>query len=308
MTRLKILILLQSLSLFAKDNHPKAFILDMDGVLRRGFMAIKGAQEFIKWSQDKKIPTVILTNECRYSEERLRGDLQKMGVSIPLSIKIYTAAMAMRDFFKEKIPLKDSIYCYVLGEEGLKKAMQEVNNPNLILTDTIPDGVKNNNQLYLVLGSVEQVSMHNLHRASKWVKSGAKVLLSSTDSSHPSSKGEKLIAMPGHILHMLKKNYPLSSYNTGKPNPLMLQKILKILRNKISNLKNKDIMFVGDSLDTDIKIAFEHNITSSLVLSGNTTKQMCRNSIIQPDFIFPTIKELHDYFKTRQVNKTISLW
>ena len=88
----------------------------------------------------------------------------------------------------------------------------------------------------------------------------------------------------------------------------MLQKILKSLRKEISNLENKDIMFVGDSLDTDIKIAFEHNITSSLVLSGNTTKQMCRNSIFQPNFVFPTIKELHDYFKNRQVNKKISLW
>ena len=81
----------------------KAVMLDMDGVLRRGFEAIKGSNSLISWMSSKSIPGMIVTNECRYTEDELRLDLKKMGISYPASMPIYTSAMAMRDFFKEKI-------------------------------------------------------------------------------------------------------------------------------------------------------------------------------------------------------------
>jgi ribonucleotide monophosphatase NagD (HAD superfamily) len=163
-------------------------------------------------------------------------------------------------------------------------------------------------KMYLIFGSVEQIKMQDLANASKLIKSGAKVLLSSSDSAHPSAKGEKLIAMPGHLLHMLKKTSPVSFYTTGKPSPFVARKVLQVLRRTSSELDYKDIVFVGDSMDTDIKIAFEHEMKSVLVLSGNTTLEMCKNSVFQPDYIFPSVKELQIFLDKKQTNKRLSLY
>ena len=64
----------------------RSLILDMDGVLRRGFDVIEGAASLISWMTKNKIPGMILTNECRYTEKQLRAHLNKMKIPYPASM------------------------------------------------------------------------------------------------------------------------------------------------------------------------------------------------------------------------------
>ena len=275
-----------------KIKQTKAYILDMDGVLRRGFTAISGAKEFITWLEKNKKPTLILTNECRYSEKTLRSHLNQMGIKYPHDFPIYTAAMAMRDFFRKRLSLNKKTYCCIIGEEGLFYHMNEIKNKNLIISEDLPSKQNTDYDLYLVFGSVEQIKMKDLETARRWIKAGAKTLISSPDSSDPSSKGDQLIGMPGHMVHMLKQQAPTKAYNTGKPNPMVIEKAIALLRKKSPLLKRKEIMFVGDSYDTDMKIAFEAKMHTTLVLSGNTHKEMIRKEVIPIDSSFQSVKEL----------------
>ena len=52
------------------------------------------------------------------------------------------------------------------------------------------------------------------------------------------------------------------------------------------NLSKDQILFVGDTLYSDIQLAEENDIPSCLVLTGNSNKQTLKNYIIEPNIIF----------------------
>jgi ribonucleotide monophosphatase NagD (HAD superfamily) len=52
-------------------------------------------------------------------------------------------------------------------------------------------------------------------------------------------------------------------------------------------------MFVGDSLDTDMRTAMENGVDSALVLTGTADLERVRRSALVPSFIFDSIAHLH---------------
>lgn len=65
----------------------------MDGVLRIAKEPIEGVQNLFRQMQKKDIPGMICTNECRYTTEELREDLEEMDIEVPPQWHIYTAGM-----------------------------------------------------------------------------------------------------------------------------------------------------------------------------------------------------------------------
>jgi ribonucleotide monophosphatase NagD (HAD superfamily) len=53
-----------------------------------------------------------------------------------------------------------------------------------------------------------------------------------------------------------------------------------------------DIIFVGDTLETDIKLAKEAFFKSILVLSGNTNRENLKKSQITPDITIDSVDDL----------------
>jgi ribonucleotide monophosphatase NagD (HAD superfamily) len=74
----------------------------------------------------------------------------------------------------------------------------------------------------------------------------------------------------------------------------MIRMALKKLLANHTELKWKDVLFVGDSINTDIRTAIENGIDCALVMSGTTTPEKLLASALQPNFVFPSIKELHE--------------
>ena len=69
---------------------------------------------------------------------------------------------------------------------------------------------------------------------------------------------------------------------------------LKLLLAKRPDLGWKNVLFVGDSMGTDIRTAIENGVDCALVMSGTTTPEKLARSAIQPNFVFPSVKEIHD--------------
>lgn len=275
-------------------HQVKAVIFDMDGVLRVGKNAIPGAGELVGWLEKKNIPSMILTNECRYTEKKIRQDLKTMGIPFPSQWKIYTAAHAMRDFFNEKIHLnQQTAHLFVIGENGLKSALSELNQQYFVLEEEFPENPSRQDQFFVVFGSVDQIKIQELEQAAKWIHRGAKVLTTCPDASDPASKGEKLIGMPGHMIHMIKMNAPCQFYSVGKPNQWTLSKALDWLESESPELQRQDILFIGDSMDTDMKVAFEDGLQTALVLSGNTQLNALAHQVVQPDIVVDSVKSLY---------------
>ncbi|MFT4553209.1 MAG: HAD superfamily hydrolase (TIGR01450 family) [Chlamydiales bacterium] len=300
--------LLSSINDRSDLQNIRAVIFDMDGVLRIGYDAIDGANDLINWMDDRGIPAVVLTNECRYTSDELRRDLKHMEISFPDSWGIYTSAMAMRDFFQDHLKITKPVYVYVVGENGIRKASMQVEREGVTFTRDLPDEKLEDLSLYVVFGSVDRIQITDLENATRWIRAGAKVITTCPDVSDPSSKGSTLVGMPNHLVHMIKMYAPCVPYSIGKPHPFMIKEALRLLTEKDKTLEQNEILFVGDTIDTDIRIAFEACIPSALVLSGNTKADAIESNAVQASYVFPSVKELLEVFvesKSSTVSKNL---
>ena len=76
----------------------------------------------------------------------------------------------------------------------------------------------------------------------------------------------------------------------GKPERYCIDKALAE-----TGLTKDDVIVIGDRLYTDIELANRADITSVLVLSGETTKQMHDESPTKAGFVIGSIDEMYEY-------------
>ena len=275
---------------------PDAIVFDMDGVLRVGSQAIPNASEIIKLMEINKIPGMVSTNECRYTEAELREDLVDIGINIPNNWCIYTAGMAVRDFLKKRIEknVNKTYFIGIIGERGLFETINTLTEfKNCVIVDKPPNKKLNkNDELILIVGTVNKIKITNLEKGLDWINNNAKVITTCCDTTDPSSKGDFNLGMPSHILHLLKYNTrAIRQYSLGKPHPIFKTKILQELK----GIPIEKIMFVGDTIYTDIRLANESNMISCLVLTGNSKIDTLNNFVIEPDLVVDSIWDLRKY-------------
>lgn len=270
-------------------NNIKAVIFDMDGVLRIGDKPIMGANKIFNSLHDKNIKTMIVTNECRYTVDELRNDLMEMGINVS-NVPIITPGKVIYNHLKKKITQNTNInyYISVIGENGLNKEIYKLNKfENVFIEDNPPTDNNTNNKLILIIGTVNKIKICTLEKALKWIKNKAKIMITCDDTSDPSSKGDFNIGMPRHLLHMTSFTIKSDAYSFGKPNQLVTRMFMEYF----DDLKRADILFIGDTMYTDIKLAFESGFRSLLVLSGNTKKEGIDKYSIEPDYVLNNIND-----------------
>lgn len=282
----------KSLSL-EKLNGIKGFIFDMDGVFRCGNKPIKGANDLVQWITRNNYSGCILTNECRYTSETIRKDLNDMGITLPEDWSIYNAGMAVRDFLDK---LNDVAGVFVIGEQGLKDTIGK----KYIRTE-LPESLEFNSHLFVIIGSTNKLNPEDLESAIEWIRSGARVITTCPDTVDPSSKGELNFYLPNTIVSRIKKMIPCNYYYFGKPNPIMMRKGIELIKEQNSSIKKSEMIFVGDTIDTDTRSAFEAGIKSALVLTGNSNMTTLMFNIVHPDFIFHSVKEIRKMFEKRDM-------
>lgn len=284
-----------------KIRDYKGIVFDMDGVLRIGKNPIKGADKVFNKLHSKSL---IVTNECRRTPQKIKEELRNMGIET-YDTPIITSGTMTYYYLYDIISgnrSRDTIYnVLTVGEDGLLEIMEELgelNNYNKITPSFIHTALKKNLEFknsaryinYLVIGTINNISIPLLSVINNYLKvfSNVKVLTTCPDMIDPE---EGLFLMPNHLIHILnynKKN-SLVPYHTGKPNPI----VTKYIERYFNEFDNEgDIVFVGDTLDTDIKLANEAFFKSILVLSGNTEYEDLKKSQVTPDHVINSIDNL----------------
>ena len=235
---------------------------------------------------------MIVTNECRYTVDYLKDELEEIGLEIPTKTIFFTAGLSCKYFLEKKInrfPNK-KIVIAIVGELGLYKTLSKLSDyKNVFISNEPDDSIDyTDSKIYLVIGSVNKIKINHLGNILKWLKKDAKVIVTCPDTTDPSSKGDFNLGMPNHLLYMTGYNKLAKKYNTGKPNPIFK----KIIMEKLNIDNPKEIMFVGDTLYTDIQLAEESGFVSCLVLTGNSNKDTLKNYVVEPDHVLNSIDEL----------------
>ena len=251
-------------------EKPKNYLIDMDGVLVTGGVAIPGANEFIERLRKRGAKFLILTNNSRYTPGDLSFRLAGSGLEIPTEC-IFTSAMATARFISAQRPRGTA---YVIGESGLTFA---VHSADYVITERDPD--------YVVLGEAANYSLEQLTQATRLVAAGARFIATNPDAMGPGEGG--IVPACGAVAALIERASGISAFFVGKPNPLMLRLALNSI-----GAHSEDTVMVGDRMDTDIIGGVQTGMETILVLSGVTHPEEVDRFPYQPTHVVGSVADI----------------
>ncbi len=257
-----------------KFTHINALIIDMDGVLWHGNKPLKGLNDFFNTLRERQLDFILATNNSTLTPAEYTQKLAKMGVTVAekeiLTSSMVTAAYLVAHYPPEKNKL------FMIGERGLKEALlaQEF---ILKTVDDAPDAD------VVVCGLDRQLEWNQLATATLTLRAGAQFIATNSDTTLPTELG--LVPGNGSILAALETaTGGIKPLCLGKPEPLMYQHALKLLKRQAS-----ETITIGDRLDTDILGSVRANIRSVMVLTGVSSKEDLKKVDYQPTWIMDDI-------------------
>ncbi len=230
---------------------PKAYLIDMDGVLVNGRKLIDGAIQFLERLENLGSPFLLLTNNSRFTPDDHRRGLAGLGISLPDNA-IFTSALATARFVKQHCPDGSA---FLIGEKGLTAALEEV---SFRITEEKPD--------YVIVGETVSYSFQRFTQAVRFVKAGARFIATNPDVTGPTDQG--IVPTCGATAALITAATGVKPYFVGKPNPLMMRSALRQL-----GAHSENTVMVGDRMDTDIVGGIESGMETILVLSGVTRRE-----------------------------------
>ena len=225
------------------SKNIKLLAFDLDGTIYMGESLIDGVKDTIT-SLQKKYHIVFFTNNSSKSRKDILDKLTNLGLETELD-NIYTASYATAIYLKDyKI---NNIY--MIGSEGLRN-------------EIISEGIKivnDESAQHLVVGMDFNFDIEKISIALSILFNKGKFIACNEDKYFPIAEGKfapGCAAIVGAISSCSDRSPDVI---TGKPNSFLLKKITERF-----NLNNNQIIIIGDSIDSDIKMALKFKSKSIL--------------------------------------------
>lgn len=247
----------------------EGYLLDLDGVLYRGFASIAGASNFIRRLHQVKRSFCCITNHACQTPEQVARKLARMDIAVPRRM-IITAGEATAVWLKQR----GATGVFAIGERAFFAA--------LLAEGIDPDSPAPS---HVVVGLDRRLSYARLAAAAQWLLRGVPFIATNPDPSYPTAAG--LMPECGFLLAGLERMTGRVPTIVGKPQSFMYSMAAARL-----GLPSTRLTMIGDRLDTDIMGAKRAGIRSVLVLSGHTTRAQVRRSPIKPDLIVKDVGHL----------------
>src|SRR6266480_4099574 len=261
------------------------YLIDMDGVIYRENQLIPGAADFVTTMNATGTPFIFLTNNSAPTPEDLAVRLNHLGVPGLSGRHFYTSALNTAEFLCETDP---SCTVFVLGEGGILTALHE----RKIANDAIHPG-------YVVVGE-GATTMEKLTKAHECIERGARLLATNPDNWCPVSR-EKTRPGAGATAAFLEASTGRRAYFLGKPNGYMFHRARRKLA-ELALISLEQVIMIGDTMETDIRGAFEAGMQSYLVLSGSTQLESIGDYVYQPTRVLQSIADLTDEISTGKIS------
>lgn len=252
----------------------RCFALDLDGTFYLGNRLFHFSPLFLQRLHETGRDFLFVTNNSSKTAREYVEKFRRMGLEIPEQ-KIYTSADATAEYLLQYGP---GHRLFVLGTEALIRFFER---QGFIMEPDQPDAV--------VLGFDLDFDYSRFFHATQLLRRGVPFFATHPDLTCPIEHGRH---MPdcGALIAALTAATGVRPKILGKPHRTMAEGILRR-----ASVGRSELAIVGDRLATDIRTGRDHQILSILVLTGETRLRHLRHSIIQPDFVVPSLKELMAY-------------
>jgi len=260
-------------------------LLDAYGVLVHAAGALPGAVQLIDALNRTQKPYHILTNDASKLPATASKIFQSFGLAIAAD-KIITSGSLLVDYFAAN-QLEDAP-CAVLGPEDSARYVELAGGQVVAARDPFEVLVVGDESGYPFLETVDSV----LSRLFEKFDSGADVhlVLPNPDLIYPKDDQGFGIASGSIALIFeaaLQRRYParpeLKFARLGKPHPAIFEEALK-------RSGTRDMVMIGDQLETDIRGAVEFGLDTVLVDTGITNLKL--NSVdgsVQPTYYLDSL-------------------
>lgn len=249
----------------------KCFVLDMDGTIYLGNELFDFTKDFLKEVKETGREYYFFTNNSSKSQQAYIEKLAQLGIEIEPSqmmISSHVAIQYLKKFYKDQ-----SIY--VVGTPSLVKEFEKY---DMNLTQENPDIV--------ILGFDTTLTYEKLAKACHYVRNGCTYFGINPDWNCP-MEGGKFIPDCGSMAKLIEASTGRFPEFFGKPSKHTLDYIIEK-----TGYQADEIAIIGDRLYTDIAVADGSDVTSILVLSGESTLEDVEESQVKPDLIYKDLSEI----------------
>ena len=249
----------------------KCFILDMDGTIYLGNELFSFTKDFLKKVEETGREYYFFTNNSSKSQQDYIEKLERFGIRIKRQ-QMMTSTHVISRYLKQHYEGKS---VYVVGTLSL---IQEFQYFDMNLTDEDPDIV--------VLGFDTTLTYEKLSKACHYIRNGCTYFGINPDWNCP-MEGGTFIPDCGSMAKLIEASTGRFPEFFGKPSKHTLDYIIQE-----TGYEPDEIAIVGDRLYTDIAVADQSDVTSILVLSGESTREDVKTSDVKPDVILEDLSEI----------------
>lgn len=257
---------------------PTHVLCDVDGVLHREKQAISGVSDFFQSLSQRRITTIVPSNNSRQRGAEVRSMLSRAPFLVAEKYLPHgiSSADATAEWFRQKISDLSSQRVYVIGDQGIRSALQEIGIP---FANDSWDGQRWTAEppTHVVCGFSKDVNYPNLAPAWNAIhQHSAQFIATNPDPAYRDEHGN-LLPANGATVAYLETALPPSTKATviGKPGTFMAEMALQEMGVK----KEKAVIGVlGDTVEQDVLLAENlrragWDVDMYAVLSGVLTEE-----------------------------------
>jgi len=221
---------------------------DIDGTLYYKGAPVPGAVEAVDILREKGIKLLFFTN----TDSKTPKNVYKLLIEYGFKVKeeeIFTPIIALKEFLNDKRTAK----LYLVTTEEVKEEFQEFHH---IKGTEVPD--------YVIVGDFQDNwDVNRLNKAFRYVMKHKAILLGTQGNKYYLDVDGEPVIDTGSFVHMIANAANVNPMIFGKPSKEYFIQALKLL-----NVPPKNIIVVGDDIDTDILGAQNANLKGILVKTG----------------------------------------
>ena len=252
--------------------------MDMDGTIYHENELIPGALEFFNLLDRQGKNYVFMTNNSSKGKKTYVDKLLRLGIRATEE-QIASSVNATVLYLNQH---KKGAKLYLVGTESLRK---ELLDEGFMV---VPVEYREADVDFVVLGYDTELTYAKLVGACYYVSREYPYIATNCDLRCPVLDG-RYVPDCGSMAKMICEATGRMPMFLGKPDRTIVDAVSRQWRVPI-----EDIACIGDRLYTDVQVGINAGCTSICVLTGEATKEEILKTGINPDFIFPSIKEIYE--------------